>query len=159
MKKNKIILFVGNIGSGKTTCIRQLMQKHFKQFVVVSRDDLRYMIGGGRYKFDVKLESAIYSSELKIISNFMRLKQNIIVDEVGINRKMRKRYIRLAKKYNYDVIVMQMPLLDKEVCVMRRMIAPHDCPDKKIWETVWEKFNKQYQAPSLKEGIKKIIHA
>lgn len=70
---------------------------------------------------------------------------------------MRKRYIALAKQHNYKVAVLIMPFMTKKDCVDRRMKNPHNCPDRKIWESVWDKFNKQYQEPSLTEGIDKII--
>jgi hypothetical protein len=50
-----------------------------------------------------------------------------------------------------------MPMLDKKTCVDRRMNNPHDTPDRAVWESVWDKFNRLYQKPELKEGIDKII--
>jgi predicted kinase len=159
MNKSEIILLVGNIGSGKSTLIRKIINKEFSH-VVISRDDLRYMIGAGKYRFDLNLEPAIWNSELKIIESFMDFGDtapNLIIDEVGINKKMRKRYIDLAKKRGYTITVIEMPRYSKRKCVNRRMKDPHGQFDRKLWESVWEKFNKLYEKPSKKEGINKII--
>ena len=156
MRKPEMVLLVGNIGSGKTTLIKKIIKKGFSH-IVISRDDLRYMIGAGRYRFDVNLEKAIWASELDILKRFMILQQNIIVDEVGITKLIRKRYIDLANYWGYNIIVIEMPQYSKRKCVNRRMKNPHGQPDRKIWEQVWDKFNAVYESPSKKEGINKII--
>lgn len=114
---SKIIVLVGNIGSGKTTWIKKFLKKTKGKYVVVSRDAIRYMIGGGKYIFDLELEPAVWNSEGKIIEEFMKLKVNIIVDEVGINKKLRKKYIDLANKFDYGKITVNMPDLSKQICV------------------------------------------
>ena len=48
---SKIIVLVGNIGSGKTTWIKKFLKKTKGKYVVVSRDAIRYMMGGGKYIF------------------------------------------------------------------------------------------------------------
>lgn len=156
MKKPQIIVMVGNIGSGKSTTIKLLKEKGLPH-IVVSRDALRYMIGAGKYTFDINLEKAIWDSEKRILENFMLLHRPIIVDEVGVSKKMRARYIKLAKRFGYSMQVICMPMLDKKTCVDRRMNNPHDTPDRAVWESVWDKFNRLYQKPELKEGIDKII--
>lgn len=87
----------------------------------------------------------------------MKLKQNLLIDEVGINKSMRKRYIDLAKEYNYTLTVVELPNLTKRKAVNRRMKDPHGQFDRKLWEGVWDKFDNLYERPSKKEGIDKII--
>jgi len=155
-KKPEIVILVGNIGSGKSTLIKKIILKGFSH-INISRDDLRYMIGAGKYRFDAKLESAIWKSELNIIVNFMKLQENIIIDGVGVYKKLRERYIKLAKEYNYSVTVIEMPRLSKKICVDRRMKNSHQQGSKKLWESIWDKFNDLYEEPTKKEGINKII--
>jgi predicted kinase len=156
MKKPELVLLVGNIGSGKSTYCKKLLRKRFSH-VVISRDALRYMIGAGKYRFDLKIEKAIWDSELDIIDNFMLLGQNLLIDEVGINKSMRIRYIRLAKKWNYTVTVIILPKFLMKKSVNNRMKDPHGQPDRKLWETVWKKFEIMYEVPGKDEGIDKII--
>jgi predicted kinase len=153
MKKPIVTLLIGNIGSGKSTIAKELAQN----MVVISRDALRYMIGAGKYTFNPKLEHAIWGSEMCIVRQFMKLKTDILVDETGISVTMRKRYIKEAKKFGYKVVAIVLPILSKKESVDRRMQDPHQCPDRTVWEGVWEKFNNQFVMPSKKEGINKII--
>ena len=94
MKFNKkLIILVGNIGSGKSTITKTYVDKGY---IVIARDALRYNIGAGKYIFDPELEPAIWNSELDMLKHFMRTKANIIVDEVSLNAIMRSRYILAA---------------------------------------------------------------
>ena len=150
----EFIIMIGNIGTGKSTYIKKLIKK---RYVVISRDKLRYMIGNGKYIFNLKLEPAIWKAELKIIEEFMKLRVNIIVDEVGVSESQRRRYFPLTKKYGYKNIAIIMPKLSMKECVDRRMNNPHQQYDRKLWETIWIKFNNLYTRPSKKEGFNKII--
>ena len=151
---NKIVILVGNIGSGKTTYTHKLV---VKGYVAIARDALRYMIGNGKYIFNPKLEPAIFSSETEIIKRFMEFGVDLVIDEVGINRLVRARYIVLAKTYNYQIECVMLPKYSMQECVDRRMQDPHGQPDRALWESVWKKFNHRYEEPSLKEGFSKII--
>ncbi len=57
----------------------------------------------------------------------------------------------------YTITIIEMPRYSKRKCVNRRMKDPHGTPDKKVWEDVWDEFNKLYEKPSKKEGINTII--
>lgn len=149
-----ITILVGNIGSGKSTWI---LKNRKENEVVVSRDSLRYMFGGGNYLFSSFTEPLVWDIELAIVDRLMMSNFSIVVDETGMSRKMRERYIKLAKLFNYKIIVVEMPRLSMEECVNRRMRNPHQQPAKEIWETVWKKFDSQYEKPSKEEGIDEII--
>jgi predicted kinase len=157
MKKPEIIILVGNIGSGKTTYARQIIEEQRFSYVVIARDALRYMIGAGKYRYDTSIEKAIFATERDCVINFMKLRQNILIDEIGMSKKLRKRYIDLAKRHKYFVTVIEMPKLSKKTCVDRRMKDPHDTLNRGLWCSVWDKFNALYESPSLTEGIDKII--
>lgn len=154
---SKILIMVGNIGSGKTTWIKKFLKKTKEKYVVMSRDDIRYMIGGGTYVFDLELEPAVWESEKQIIKTFMKLGINIIVDEVGVSPKMRKRYIKLANQFKYKKYVIKLPYLSQRISVNRRMKNPHQQPNRKLWEDVWTKFDKVYDYPNKKEGFHQVI--
>jgi predicted kinase len=156
MNKPELVLLIGNIGSGKSTFCKKLISKGFSH-VIISRDSLRYMIGAGKYRFEPKIEKAIWDSELNIIDNFMFLGQNILVDEVGITKSMRARYSFLARKWNYSITVIEMPRYSMKKSVNRRLKDPHGQPDRKLWESVWKKFDAMYEKPTKSEGFAKII--
>ena len=58
----------GNIGSGKSTLAKEYVKKGYS---VISRDAFRYMIGGGKYIFDVELEPIIKKSTKLMVKTFM----------------------------------------------------------------------------------------
>jgi len=150
MKNKNLILMVGNIGTGKSTLTKEYSKKGY---VVISRDSLRYGIGAGKYIFDLEYEPTIWNTELFMFRNFVKLGVNIIIDEVGINRELRARYIKYAKSFGYTIIVIEMPKLTMNEAVNRRMNDPHGQPDRKLWEQVWTKFNNMYEKPVHDEGI------
>ena len=145
---------MGNVGTGKSTLARKYVNKGY---IVIARDSLRYMIGGGKYIFNLDLEKAIWDSELAILNQFMRMGVKILIDEIGISKEMRERYIDMAKIYDYHITVIELPKLSKKECIKRKRNVPHDQPNDELWGQVWEKFDKQYEKPTLKEGINKII--
>lgn len=155
MEDKKVIILVANIGCGKST----LTDKYQKQgYLIIARDQLRYSIGGGKYVFNPLLEPVIWATELYMYRKFLKLGVNIVIDEVGINKKMRNRYIKEAKKYKYEVECIELQKLTMKEAVDRRMRNPHQQPDRDLWENVWKKFDSIYQPPTLKEGFNKITN-
>lgn len=146
----------GNIGSGKTTLSKKYAEWGY---VIISRDRLRYNIGAGNYVFKPQLEAAIWQTEIDMVYNFLKLGVDIFVDEVGVSREMRARYIRViqARFPEYQRICIQMPHYTMKKSVDRRMQDPHGCFDRKIWEGVWKKFEMLYEIPNKDEGFHKII--
>lgn len=152
--KPKIVILIGNIGAGKTTLCSEFIKK---EFVCISRDSLRYMIGSGDYIFNRKYEPVIHRAEKIIIEEFMSERINLVIDEVGVSKWMRQQYIYLAEQYNYEITAVVLPKLSMEQSVNRRMISPHGQPNRKLWEAVWTKFDEQYEQPTKKEGFDKVI--
>lgn len=150
----KIIILTGNIGAGKSTIVKKYQEKGY---VVIARDMLRYAIGGGNYVFDKKYEPIIWSTELTMLDDFLNLGVNIIVDEVGVSKLLRSRYINVAEIYDYKIISYVFPRLSMKESVDRRMTNPHGQNDRELWERVWINFDKMYEEPSLDEGFDHII--
>ena len=150
----ELIITVGNIGSGKSTIARQYVKDGY---VAIARDYLRYAIGEGHYIFNADYEPIIWKVETYMYRKFVDLGVNIIVDEVGMNKNLRKKYINYAKKRGYQIIAMVMKKLPIKEAVNRRMKDPHGQFDRGIWEQVWSDFNRIYQPPKLNEGFDKII--
>jgi len=150
----ELIVLVANIGGGKSTLVKRYQQHGY---VVIARDMLRYAIGGGDYVFNEKYEPIIWSTELTMLDDFLNLGVNIVVDEVGVSKSMRARYIHCAKMYDYKITCVVLPRLSMEESVNRRMNNPHGCPDRSVWEGVWKKFDGMYEEPTLEEGFDEII--
>ena len=88
MKRNNIIILVGNIGSGKSTLARKYQEQNY---IVISKDNLRYSIGGGNYIFYPMFEPIIWKTELYLLRSFLKLGVNIVIDGVALSKKLRKR--------------------------------------------------------------------
>ena len=152
--KPELIILVGNIGSGKSTLTKRYQQHGY---VIIARDWIRKVIGGGEYIFNPDYEPIIFATEKYMYKQFLTLGKNMVIDEVGLSKSMRKRYIPLAKKYGYKITAIVLPILSKEESIKRRLNDNHGNTDKKTWEMVWERFNSMYEEPTKKEGFHKII--
>lgn len=150
----QFIMMVGNIGTGKTTYIRQ----RSSEYIIVSRDKIRYMLGNDTYIFMKELEPAVARGSLYIFESLLDTNINIILDETNICQRMRRPYINMAKEQNYKIIAVVMPKLPKEMCVQRRISNPHGNYSKEVWENVWEQFNKIYEEPTIQEGFDDILY-
>lgn len=153
-KSKNLIILIGNIGSGKSTYTKKYQKKGY---VVIARDQLRYAIGGGQYVYKRKYESIIWEADFYMFANFLDMGVDIVLDEININKKMRMQYIVYAKEKGYKITAIEMPKFSKTESVARRMTNPHGQPNKKLWNSVWSKFDKMYEKPTKQEGIHKII--
>lgn len=151
---SRVIIAIGNIGTGKTTHLKDFF---FKKFKIVSRDAIRYMLGGGQYLFRQELEPTVNEINQSAFTILLKRGHNIIVDETNIDRFTRLFYIEQAKNFNYELVALEFPRLDKETAVNRRMENPHDTYNKEIWEMVWDKFESRYEEPSHQEGFDVIV--
>ena len=151
--KKEIILLIGNIGTGKSTLAKELAKDGY---VIVSKDALRYMIGGGRYIFDKHIEPIIWDIEIAMIEELMENNFPIVVDSRCINSIMRYYYISAAKRNNYKVNAIIMPRVSKEEAVNRRMKNPHGQLDKELWNSVYDKFDKVFEGPTKREKFDEV---
>jgi len=154
----KLIFLIGNIGSGKTTYTTNIK----KDYVVLSRDKIRYMLGGGDYVFNPLFEPALWKGISEIFTQLIKTEVNIIIDEVNVNYVMRTQYLNIIHNMHeyigsYHITGVVFPKLSKKEAIKRRLSAPHGNIDQKQWERVYTRFNKLYEEPSLSEGFHKII--
>lgn len=150
-KKDQVmIILVGNVGCGKTMISRRYADINY---VIVSRDALRSMIDGERYKFDFKLEPHIFEIETTAIDIFLDAGYNIVVDETNTSPRTRFRLLRLAEDHNVQTLVHILPRLCRKECIDRRMKHDKRGYTRKRWEEIWDMFDKSYVEPDYKEGF------
>ena len=146
----ELIILIGNIGSGKST-LSDTYQKD--GHIVISRDSLRYAIGGGNYVFNLEYETALLKAEQVLFTEFLEMGKDIIIDAVNSSRMTRTRYILPAKEKGYIIKAIELPKLSKQESVDRRLNDPHGNFSKETWEEVWEMFDGIYQSPSIEENF------
>lgn len=152
MQSKEIVILIGNIGTGKSTYTKKLC---LMGYYAISRDAIRYMVGGGNYRFEPDYEPIIFKSEIDIVENYMKCGLPIAVDEVGISKSKRAIYINLAKVYGYKVKVIVMPKLNLTKTLKRKKVVTHG-QDAEVWATVYKRFNSEYEKPQKTEGIDEI---
>jgi predicted kinase len=154
MAKKELIILVGNIGTGKSTYSATYQKQGY---IIISRDQIRYGIGNGKYIYNKLYEPTVFKIEKYMLKKFLELGINIIVDGVGVTPQIREKYILYGKKNGYKIIAIIMPRFSMEKAVSRRMLTPHGQYDRQLWENVWKKFDGIYEEPKKKEGFDKII--
>ena len=155
----KAILMVGNVGSGKGTWIKKFLSEHTdEKWAVVSKDALRFMLGGGRYIFDPEVfEPYIDYVAKEMISDLLDDEINIIVDETNVDAVQRADIIELIWD-DVKTIAVVMPVIDKNESMLRKSKPETDYGYSiKTWEGVWERKNGKYVEPHEYEGFDEII--
>jgi len=152
--KKRLVLLVGNIGTGKSTLIKKQYQG---RYAVVSRDHIRYNIGNGDYVFLTSIERAIYETSRTLLEELLHTGINIVIDETNCRPSIRAGYARLGKQYGYNVTAIVLPKISKEESLKRRMKSPHGVFNKVAWSKVWDLFDSIYTEPTKEEGFDRII--
>jgi len=154
MKTNKFYIMVGNIGGGKSTYIKD----NITPATIISKDGIRYALGGGEYVFDPKLEPIVHSTTMHLTRKLCEAGvSRLVLDETNVQKKGRKQFIKIAQERDYEVIAVVLPDFDMDVAVDRRLTNPHCQPDRELWESVWTKFYEKFQYPTLEEGFDNIV--
>lgn len=143
---NKMVILVGNVGSGKSTYAHLMNIRLDDFYEIINQDTL-----GSR------------DACLNKCEEYLKLGKNVVIDRTNINKQQRAYWINLAKKYNYQVEVVEFiihPNLAFER-VKNRKNHPtiNNCSDEKI-KSIIRKFQRSYEEVRLSEGITKhsIIH-
>ncbi|KKN82769.1 hypothetical protein LCGC14_0305930 [marine sediment metagenome] len=154
MSKPKLILMVGNIGSGKSTYVKNFVKEGY---VVISKDDIRYMIGAGSYIFNPDYEEAIHEAAMELFWEFLEKGVNIVIDETNMDVATRKIYLSLAYSSKYTTEAIVMPKLSMAESVKRRLGANHGNASKEVWEEVYTRKEAAFEMPTLEEGFDSVI--
>lgn len=155
METREIQILIGNIGAGKSTYVKRMVDKGY---VVISKDALRYMVGGGQYIYDEALEPVIHTMATGILLLLVFSRKNIIIDETNMSITERKDFMQYKYILDYKYTAIVFPKLSKEESVARRLQANHGVTPKEVWEQVWERKNAEYEEPTKEEGFYNIVN-
>jgi bifunctional polynucleotide phosphatase/kinase len=136
--EKELIIMVGYPGSGKSTFVKKYLIKN--NFESINQD---------------KLKSK--KKCLDMCEKYMKQEQNIVVDNTNSDLEIRKLYIDLGKKYNYNIRCFIMNTTEEHARHnnMYRYLYQNK---EKVPDIVYRIFNKKYKLPQLSEGFKDIVN-
>lgn len=152
-----LYITIGNIGSGKTTWVKDFIKGN-PNTVVINKDDIRRMLHAGEYIYDEEIETEIHLGLLSFLDQFDSSLKDMIIDETNMSQKERADFIDYGDEFDYDIVGLVFPKLSREECVSRRMKNNHGDVPEEVWKEVWDKKNEEYEEPILEEGFDEIIY-
>lgn len=140
----QINIFIGIPGSGKSYHAYQF----YHDCIYINADSMREIIAGN---VNEQSKNPLVFQTLEFMYEyFLKLELPIVIDNCNQIKERRKKWISLAKKYNYKVnaVVMKTPF---EECLLRNSKR-----ERKVPEFVLEKMFKEFQEPTKEEGFDNI---
>src|SRR3954452_11795686 len=114
-----LVVLVGASGSGKSTWA----QHRFRAQEIVSADDLRGVVGSGRYDLEASKDAFILLD--LIVAGRVRRGLTTVVDTLGLEPERRRGYLELARGHRLPAAVV---LFDTEPNLCRQRNAHRDRP-------------------------------
>lgn len=148
-------ILCGPIGCGKSTLARE---KANQGCIVTNDDAIVTMVHGGNYSLYNKMFKPLYKGvEHNILSHAMCLGLDVVIDRTNMSRSMRSRYIAIAKAFDYSITCYLWEWPEPIVSARSRFNAENRGSTFETWLEAATRHHKQYQEPSLDEGINEII--
>ncbi len=149
---------IGNVGSGKTTWIKKFVKENKEEWLVVSKDALRTMLGGGYYKYDESLEPFIDELSKTAIQRLLSSDKNIIIDETNMDILTRADLVDIVESYTNNITAVVMPTISKEISMVRKSLKETNYGYAvSVWEEIWERKSSKYIKPDKYEGFDYIL--
>jgi len=143
----KLYLMVGLVGSGKSKWAKQKVKKTH-QTVIINRDKIRDMIHGGTYRYTREIEDTVKQVANMMLTMYLDLGYNVILDETSLTIKQRNIGIMLARTHNADVEIVW--CVEDNHNLEYRMITPRGT-GREEWRKIINKQKKLFQIPALDE--------
>jgi len=152
MNEKNLIIFTGNVGSGKSTKARELAKQGY---VIINADSITQMIGGGEYGLYDEKKKPIYKGVGSyILGESLRLGFSVAIDRTCMSKKSRDVYILVGLSYDAHIISYDWGPGKLEY-LRRRMNDPRD--GNTDWNRVYIKLMQEYEKPSFVECFDEII--
>ena len=142
MSKPKLYLPIGIFGSGKSTWARQ-QDSNTK---IVSGDNIRYMLNGGEYIYNERLEPTIINLLLDMAETLLCQGHDVILDECYCSLSIRWRYnVALRLHYIAELVAVVFP--EKGMChhVLDKVKKGLRGKTPEYWTRVYEEMMEIYQ--------------
>jgi bifunctional polynucleotide phosphatase/kinase len=136
-KNNEIILNVGYPGCGKSSYTSYICNT-FNNYKSVNQDTLKTL-----------------AKCIKQCISYMKDGYNIVVDNTNMTKGIRQKYIDISRQYNYKIrcFLYTTPI---ELCKHNNYYRHFTLNAPLVPSLVYNKFNKNYEPPTLDEGYNSI---
>lgn len=133
---NELIIMRGYQGSGKSTEARRIRDAHDGRTVIISPDDMRTMLTGGRVAFHNgfrDLNTIIFQTVHEMTASLLTDGVNVIIDAMNVNPHDCMDFIRIADTVGRPVRIVDCTATIDEL-LRRNRERPHDerIPEKVI---------------------------
>ena len=147
--KNRLYMLVAPSGAGKSTLASNFLSG-CPDCIYLNADMLRGCIG--KDDSDQSVNHQVFATLKNMLEYFLRLKKSVLLDNTNLSVRARSDWIKIAKKYNYEVqaLILNTPI---EICLDRNRTRTRVVPD---W-VITNQFSK-FVKPTLEEGFDEIIY-
>jgi predicted kinase len=151
------IMLCGNVGCGKTTFTKKLLEFKFNPtLLAVDIDSIATMLHGGVYtRFDEKLFPLYGGIKRQVIEKVLGAGKSIVIDGTNFSADVRFQNLMYAQKYSAKSIVVDFGS-GSEVALSRRMSESRGYNPEK-WVDIFHIMKMSYCTPDMSEGFDEII--
>jgi predicted kinase len=152
---SKCIILVGNIGSGKSTWVKE----QGKGALIINDDSIVLAVHGGADKSYSTGLKPLYKTIENIIFGFAATNNlDIVVDRPNLSIRTRRRYVGLAHSFDMNVQAIIFPFENPRLHAERRMKDDGRGYTVEYWERVAANKNQNYEPPDKSEGFQEIVY-
>lgn len=154
----KFVMLIGISGSGKTTSFLNRMFNDFRDFIYLSSDDLRAVIGTARE--DQSVNGYVFQTLKWQIEYFLRQGKDVVMDATNLNPKERRTILSAVEKAQTRHALFTNILssriekiafvkqVETEKALERNRTRGRNVPEDVIWKQVGK-----FVMPTLEEGF------
>ena len=151
----KIYLPIGLPGSGKSFWAIE-KAKNDINIIIISKDNIREMLKG-KYIFDDRLEPLVTKITVSAFIEAIYNKNDIILDETNLTKKVRNFWINEAKNINEDCEIIYVIFPERNDLLERRMRKDRGYSKEK-WKEVISELKEIFQPIDEEDKCDKIIY-
>ena len=150
---SKLIILQGPPCSGKSTWAVEYKMSHDVDAVIVSRDDIRYELGNGKYT--MTREDEVTEIEYSRVIEGLKEGKTVILDATNLNPTYLKKWLELPVEYTYKIQEFYVPYAE----AMKRSKARKEAGGLYINRNTMTHFYKKYYNKDFREELtdKRVI--